>query len=81
MRGLVLEQWLGLFVAAGSPKEMTVRLAAEVSRALAEPAVRERYAQLGLEPVGGKPEDFARQYREDYAKYGRLIWELNIRLE
>ncbi len=80
-RGLVLEQWLGLFVAAGSPKEMTMRLAAEVSKALAEPAVRERYAQLGLEPVGGTPEDIARQYREDYAKYGRLIRELNIRAE
>jgi tripartite-type tricarboxylate transporter receptor subunit TctC len=81
MRGLVLEQWLGLFVAAGSPKEMTERLAAEVNKALAEPAVRERYAQLGLEPVGGTPEDIARQYREDYAKYGRLIRELNIRAE
>jgi tripartite-type tricarboxylate transporter receptor subunit TctC len=80
-RGLVLEQWLGLFVAAGSPREVTTRLAAEVSKALGETAVRERYAQLGLEPVGGKPEDFARQYREDYAKYGRLIRELNIRLE
>lgn len=81
MRGLVLEQWLGLFVAAGTPRNITERLAAEVSRALAEPAVRERYAQLGLEPVGGTPADIQRQYREDYAKYGRLIKELNIRLE
>lgn len=81
MRGLVLEQWLGLFVAAGTAQAITERLAAEVSRALAEPAVRERYAQLGLEPVGGTPADIQRQYREDYAKYGRLIKELNIRLE
>jgi tripartite-type tricarboxylate transporter receptor subunit TctC len=81
MRGLVLDQWLGLFVAAGSPKEVPARLAAEVSKALAEPSVRERYAQLGLEPVGGTPEDIARQYREDFDKYGRLIRELNIRAE
>jgi tripartite-type tricarboxylate transporter receptor subunit TctC len=81
MRGLVLEQWLGLFVAAGTPQAITERLAAEVSKALAEPAVRERYAQLGLEPVGGTPADIQRQYRADYAKYGRLIKELNIRLE
>jgi len=81
MRGLVLDQWLGLFVAAGSPREVAPRLAAEVSKALAEPAVRERYAQLGLEPVGGTPEDIARQYREDFDKYGRLIRELNIRAE
>lgn len=81
MRGLVLEQWLGLFVAAGTPQAITERLAAEVSKALAEPAVRERYAQLGLEPVGGTPADIQRQYREDYVKYGRLIRDLNIRLE
>lgn len=81
MRGLVLEQWLGLFVAAGTAPQITERIAVEVSKALAEPAVKERYAQLGLEPVGGTPADILRQYREDYAKYGRLIKDLNIRLE
>ena len=81
MRGLVLEQWLGLFVAAGTAAEVRARLATEVSKALAEPAVRERYAQMGLEPVGGTPEDLVRQYRADYEKYGRLIKELGIRSE
>lgn len=81
MRGLVLEQWLGLFVAAGTPPKISSRIAAEVSKALAEPAVKERYAKLGLEPVGGTPADIQRQYREDYVKYGRLIRELGIRLE
>ena len=81
MRGLVLEQWLALFVAAGTPPEITARIASEVSKALAEPALKERYAKLGLEPVGGTPADIQRQYREDYVKYGRLIKELNIRLE
>jgi tripartite-type tricarboxylate transporter receptor subunit TctC len=81
MRGLVLEQWLALFVAAGTPQPVVQRLAAEVTRTLAEPAVRERYAQMGLEPVGGTPADIQRQYRTDYEKYGRLIRELNIRLE
>jgi len=81
MKGLVLEQWLALFVATGTPAAVSARLAAEVTKALAEPAVRARYANLGLEPVGGTPEDVQRRYREDYAKYGRLIKELRIRLE
>jgi tripartite-type tricarboxylate transporter receptor subunit TctC len=81
MRGLVLEQWLALFVAAGTAADVKARLAAEVTKALAEPAVRERYAQMGLEPVGGTPEDIARQYRADYEKYGRLIKELAIRAD
>jgi tripartite-type tricarboxylate transporter receptor subunit TctC len=81
MRGLVLEQWLALFVAAGTPQPVIQRMAAEVTKVLAEPAIRERYAQVGLEPVGGTPADIQRQYRADYEKYGRLIRELNIRLE
>ena len=81
MRGLVLEQWLALFVAAGTPPAVTARIASEVSKALAEPALKERYAKLGLEPVGGTPGDIQKQYRADYEKYGRLIRELGIRLE
>jgi len=80
-RGLVLEQWLGLFLAAGSPAEAVTRLNAEIGRALAEPSVRERFAQSGLEPVGGTPQEFTRLYREDYAMYARLTRELNIKLD
>ena len=79
LTALVLEQWLGLFLLAGSPPEAAARLNAEVNRALAEPAVRERYAQNGLEPVGGTAEQFVRQYRDDYEKYAQLIRELNIK--
>ena len=43
--------------------------------------MRERYAQNGLEPVGGSAEQFARQYRDDYEKYARLIKELAIKLD
>jgi len=70
-KGLVLEQWLGLFVGAGAPAAGVARLNAEVNRALAEPAVRERYAQAGLEPVGGAPEQFARLSTATTTKYTR----------
>ena len=81
LKELVLEQWLGLFVLAGTPAEALNRLNAEGNRGLADAAVRERYAQNGLEPVGGSLEQFARQYRDDYEKYARLIKELNIKLD
>ena len=43
--------------------------------------MRERFAQSGLEAVGGTPQDFARLYREDHEKYARLTRELNIKLD
>jgi tripartite-type tricarboxylate transporter receptor subunit TctC len=81
VKGLVIEQWLGIFGPAGTGPDIVARLNAEVAKALAEPAVRERYAQSALEPVGGRPEPFAKLLREDYDKYARLIRELKIKLE
>jgi len=78
---LVIEQWLGIFMPAGTPQEIVARLNAEIGKALAEPAIRERYAQAALEPVGGAPGELAKQLRTDYDKYGRLIRELDIKLE
>ncbi len=81
LKDLVLEQWLGLFFIAGTPAEAVARLNAEAQRGLADAALRERYAQNGLEPVGGSAEQFARQYRDDYEKYARLIKDLSIKLD
>jgi tripartite-type tricarboxylate transporter receptor subunit TctC len=80
LKGLVLDQWLGLFVPAGTPPEAVRRLNAEVDKALALPAMRERFAQAALEGVGGSPEQFAKLYREDAEKYRRLVKELDIKI-
>jgi tripartite-type tricarboxylate transporter receptor subunit TctC len=79
--GLVLEQWFGVFVPAGTPREIVARLNAEIVQALADPTIRARYAQSGLEPVGGTPEQFAAVVRADYQKYRRLVSELKIRTD
>jgi tripartite-type tricarboxylate transporter receptor subunit TctC len=78
---LVIEQWLGVFMPAGTPGDIVARLNAEIGKALAEPAIRERYASAALEPVGGSAGDLAKLLRTDYDKYARLIKELAIKLE
>ena len=80
-KGLILEQWFGVFLPAGTPVEIVVRLNREIVKALADPKVRERYAQSGLDPVGNTPEQFAAVVRSDYEKYGRLVRELKIKID
>ncbi|MGH8741241.1 MAG: Bug family tripartite tricarboxylate transporter substrate binding protein, partial [Burkholderiales bacterium] len=75
---IVLDQWLGLLVPGGTPREVVARLNAATGKVLAQPAVRERFAPQGLETVGGSVEAFGRLYREDYEKYGRLVKDLGI---
>ena len=80
-KGLVIDQWLALFAPAATPRDTVIRLNAEFGKALATPAVRERYASAALDPVGGTPEHLARVLRDDYEKYGRLVKELSIKVD
>jgi tripartite-type tricarboxylate transporter receptor subunit TctC len=76
---LALDQWLGVFVPAGTPPAIVARLNSEMNKALAVAAIRESFLQSAQEPIGGSAEAFARLVREDFAKYERLVRELNIK--
>lgn len=80
LKGLVIDQWLGLLVPAGTPKEAVQRLNAAAAKALKEPAVGQKLAPQGLEIVAGSVAEFEKQYRGDYEKFGKLIRELQIKL-
>ena len=77
--GLVLDQWLGIFVPAGTPAAIISRLNAATNAALADATVRESFLQSAQEPIGGSADQFNRLVRDDFEKYGRLVKELNIK--
>jgi tripartite-type tricarboxylate transporter receptor subunit TctC len=71
--GFDISTWFGIFVPAGTPRDIVERLHAEFTRALAAPDVREKMLNLGAEPVGNRPEEFAAYIRAEAEKYGRVI--------
>jgi tripartite-type tricarboxylate transporter receptor subunit TctC len=81
IKGLVLDQWLGVFVSTRTPSAIVARLNAEINKALAEPTIRESLLQSGQEPVGGSTAQFARLVHDDYENYGRLAKELNVKAD
>jgi tripartite-type tricarboxylate transporter receptor subunit TctC len=81
IKGLVLDQWLGVFAPAGTPASIIERLNGEIGKALADPAVRKNLQDAAQEPVGGTAEQFAQLVRDDYARLGRLVKDLNIKAE
>src|SRR5262245_25554731 len=81
IKGLVLDQWLGVFVPVGTPPVITARLNTEINRALAEAAIRESFLQSAQEPVGGSADAFAQLVHGDFATYARLVKELNIKAD
>ena len=80
IKALVLDQWLGVFVPAGTPATIAVRLNTEIARALADPAIRTNFTQSAQEPIGGTADAFSRLVREDFEKYARLVKDLNIKM-
>jgi len=74
-----IELWQGAFVPTRTPPAITARLHAEMGKALADPAIRERLLQSAMEPIGGSPDHFAQLVRADIEKYARLARELKIR--
>jgi len=71
----------GLVAPAGTPAEAVSRIHAEVVKLLKLPAVIERFAVLGLDPVGSTPAEFAQFIKGDLEKWGRLTKELNLTLQ
>jgi tripartite-type tricarboxylate transporter receptor subunit TctC len=76
-----VSSWVGIFAPAKTPRPVTERLQKELDAVLRTPFVRERYATLGIEPVGNSPEDFAGQVRADLEKWEKVVKTANVRLE
>lgn len=81
IKGLVLDQWLGVFAPARTPPAIIERLNSEIGKAVADPGVRKNFLDSAQEPIGGTADQFAQLVREDYARYGRLVKDLNIKAE
>jgi tripartite-type tricarboxylate transporter receptor subunit TctC len=81
IKGLVLDQWIGVFAPAGTPSAITEKLNGEIGKVLADPMVKRNFLASAQEAIGGTAEQFANLVRDDYAKYGRLVKELNIKVE
>jgi len=79
--GFVVDSWVGVLAPAKTPRPAIDRLQRETAAVLAEPEVHERYAVLGIEPVGNTPEEFAAQIRADLARWEKVVKQANIRQE
>ena len=81
VKGLVLDQWLGVLVPMGTPPVIVTRLNTEINKALAEAAIRDSLLQSAQEPVGGSTDAFSQLVHGDFDTYARLVKELNIKAD
>jgi tripartite-type tricarboxylate transporter receptor subunit TctC len=72
--------WFGLLAPAGTPKDVLDKLHTETVKALAMPQVRKKFDELGLEPVGNTPAEFAAVIRKETPEWAKVIRDAGIKL-
>ncbi len=65
--------WFGIGMPKGTPREAIDRINAEINRALADPKMRSRLAELGGVPIAGSPEDFGKVIAAETEKWAKVV--------
>lgn len=73
--------WMGLVAPPGMPAALRERLHAAAARAVADPAVQERFTRSGIRPVGGSSAEFAALIEKELALRRKIVVEQNLKLE
>ncbi|MEA3194840.1 MAG: hypothetical protein QOD26_3173 [Betaproteobacteria bacterium] len=73
--------WVLFMAPGGTPKAIVDRLAAETGKAINESEIKERFTQLGIEPVGNNPEAAKKFLDAEIAKWAKVINTAGVKAE
>ena len=79
--GFEIEGWIGVFVPAGTPKDIVTKLSAELARIIASPEGVAGLEALSLIPVGGSAETFEKVLRRDYERWADVVKATGVKGE
>lgn len=80
VKNFSVDSWVGILAPAGTPAAVVTRLQRETRKVLEQPETRARMLDLGITPVGNTPDEFGKQIRRDYARYGEVVKKAGITL-
>jgi tripartite-type tricarboxylate transporter receptor subunit TctC len=70
--------WFGVEVTAGTPAAVIEKLNAAINSILETPDIKQRFFELGMEPLVETPAAFSARIQKDYEKYGAMIKAAHI---
>lgn len=79
--GVALDVWLGVFMPAGTPKDVVARVNADIGKVLGAADVKATLAAQGIEPAFSTPDALAATIRDDHARWGKVIRDANIKAD
>jgi tripartite-type tricarboxylate transporter receptor subunit TctC len=79
--GYAASTWYGAMLPTGTPREIVLRLNAEINKVLQLADVRDRLLGLGAVTIGGTPEAFGQLIATDIAKFAKVVKAANMQVE
>ena len=79
--GFEATTWHGIVVSAATPRALVARINADAVKVLQAPDVRERFAGLGAEVIGGTPDEFAAYIKKEIPKWTQVVKESGARAD
>jgi tripartite-type tricarboxylate transporter receptor subunit TctC len=76
--GFDTSSWWGICAPRGTPGEIVNKLNAEINRGLADPKIKQRFAEMGVLILSGSPEDFGKMIADETAKWGKVVKFANV---
>ena len=73
--------WFGIGMPKGTPAEIIAKVNAETNRALADPKMQARLAELGGKPIMGTPADFGKVIAAETAKWAKVVIASGAKVE
>ena len=81
LKGFDMGTWFGVLAPAATPREVLARLGEDMNRIIESPQFRRKMEEIGAEPIGGSPEQMARQIRDDTDRFARLVKDAKVALD
>jgi len=79
--GLVAVNWWGVLMPAGTPKPIIDKFHGDLVKTMADPEVKRKFGDLGVDAVSSSPGEFASFIKSETAKYEKLIKEAGIKVQ
>lgn len=73
--------WVGWLAPAGTPRPVVEKLSGAIGAIVRGQDVRDRFLQLGIEPVGSSSAEFTAFLGNEVAKWAKVIREANVRID
>lgn len=74
-------EWNGMFLPAGTPEPIAAKLREAVQEVMKEDELKQRLADMGAQPVGSTPAEFAAFLKKEDIKWGEVVRKGNIKLD